>query len=50
MFDVPDGASVAAGIADVEERVGRLDILVDTAGTQLRAPPPEFVGCGGASR
>lgn len=37
-FDVTDGPSVAAGIADVEERVGPLDILVNNAGMQLRAP------------
>lgn len=30
-FDVTDGPSVAAGIADVEERVGPLDILVNNA-------------------
>lgn len=37
-FDVTDGPSVAAGIADVEDRVGPLDILVNNAGMQLRAP------------
>ncbi|MFF7355479.1 SDR family oxidoreductase [Streptomyces filipinensis] len=42
VFDVTDGASVAAGIADVEERVGPLDILVNNAGVQLRAPLLEF--------
>ncbi|MFG2967160.1 SDR family oxidoreductase [Streptomyces sp. NPDC048179] len=41
-FDVTDGPSVAAGIADVEERVGPLDILVNNAGMQLRAPLLEF--------
>ncbi|MFE0253549.1 SDR family oxidoreductase [Streptomyces sp. NPDC059010] len=41
-FDVTDSASVAAGIADVEERVGPLDILVNNAGMQLRAPLLEF--------
>ncbi|MCQ4214097.1 MULTISPECIES: SDR family oxidoreductase [Streptomyces] len=41
-FDVTDGPSVAAGIADVEERVGPLDILVNNAGVQLRAPLLEF--------
>lgn len=30
-FDVTDGPSVAAGIADIEERVGPLDILVNNA-------------------
>ncbi|MGW7419241.1 SDR family oxidoreductase [Streptomyces sp. NPDC054813] len=42
VFDVTDGPSVAAGMADVEERVGPLDILVNNAGTQLRAPLLEF--------
>ncbi|WP_019059162.1 SDR family oxidoreductase [Streptomyces prunicolor] len=41
-FDVTDGPSVAAGIADVEDRVGPLDILVNNAGMQLRAPLLEF--------
>lgn len=41
-FDVTDGPSVAAGIADVEERVGPIDILVNNAGMQLRAPLLEF--------
>ncbi|MZD03641.1 SDR family oxidoreductase [Streptomyces sp. SID5785] len=41
-FDVTDGASVAAGIAEAEERVGPLDILVNNAGMQLRAPLLEF--------
>lgn len=42
VFDVTDGASVAAGITDVEERVGPLDILVNNAGMQLRAPLLRF--------
>ncbi|MEU6776120.1 SDR family oxidoreductase [Streptomyces sp. NPDC046759] len=42
VFDVTDGAAVATGIADVEERVGPLDILVNNAGMQLRAPLLEF--------
>ncbi|MGW3866712.1 SDR family NAD(P)-dependent oxidoreductase, partial [Streptomyces sp. NPDC005047] len=41
-FDVTDGPSVAAGIAEAEERVGPLDILVNNAGIQLRAPLLEF--------
>ncbi|MFD9986334.1 SDR family NAD(P)-dependent oxidoreductase, partial [Streptomyces massasporeus] len=28
-FDVTDGSSVASGVAEVEERVGPLDILVN---------------------
>ncbi|MFD8914481.1 SDR family oxidoreductase [Streptomyces sp. NPDC059575] len=42
VFDVTDGPAVAAGIADVEERVGPLDIVVNNAGVQLRAPLTEF--------
>jgi len=42
VFDVTDGPSVAAGVKDVEERVGPLDILVNNAGMQLRAPLLEF--------
>lgn len=38
VFDVTDGPSVTAGIAEAEERVGPLDILVNNAGMQLRAP------------
>jgi gluconate 5-dehydrogenase len=41
-FDVTDANSVAAGIADVEERVDPLDTLVDKAGVQLRTPLLEF--------
>ncbi|MDX3578211.1 SDR family oxidoreductase [Streptomyces sp. FL07-04A] len=41
-FDVTDGPSVRAGIADVEDRVGPLDVLVNNAGMQLRAPLLEF--------
>ncbi|GHH75148.1 gluconate 5-dehydrogenase [Streptomyces sulfonofaciens] len=41
-FDVTDAAAVAAGIASVEERVGPLDVLVNNAGMQLRAPLLEF--------
>ncbi|WP_330236781.1 SDR family oxidoreductase [Streptomyces sp. NBC_00566] len=42
VFDVTDGPSVAAGIVEIEERVGPLDILVNNAGMQLRAPLLEF--------
>ncbi|MEU9403285.1 SDR family oxidoreductase [Streptomyces sp. NPDC048242] len=42
VFDVTDGPAVAAGMADVEERVGPLDIVVNNAGVQLRAPLTEF--------
>ncbi|WP_405630705.1 SDR family oxidoreductase [Streptomyces sp. NBC_00016] len=42
VFDVTDGSSVDAGIAGIEDRVGPLDILVNDAGVQLRAPLLEF--------
>lgn len=42
VFDVTDGASVAAGIAGIEDRVGPLDIVVNNAGMQVRAPLLEF--------
>lgn len=53
VFDVTDGAAVAAGIAGVEERVGPLDILVNNAGMQLRAPlldSPTPTGTGSWTR
>ncbi|WP_328539632.1 SDR family oxidoreductase [Streptomyces sp. NBC_00344] len=42
VFDVTDGPSVAAGVAEAEEQAGPLDILVNNAGMQLRAPLLEF--------
>ena len=41
-FDVTDAAAVAAGIARIEETVGPLDICVNNAGMQRRAPFTEF--------
>jgi gluconate 5-dehydrogenase len=41
-FDVTDPAAVAAGIARIEESVGPLDICVNNAGMQRRAPFTEF--------
>jgi gluconate 5-dehydrogenase len=41
-FDVTDSASVAAGVARVEELAGPIDILVNNAGMQRRAPFTEF--------
>jgi gluconate 5-dehydrogenase len=41
-FDVTREPSVAAGVAEVEERVGPVEILVNNAGMQLRAPLLEF--------
>jgi gluconate 5-dehydrogenase len=41
-FDVTDPAAVASGIARIEEAVGPLDICVNNAGMQRRAPFTEF--------
>jgi gluconate 5-dehydrogenase len=41
-FDVTDPASVVAGIAEIEDTVGPLDICVNNAGLQRRAPFTEF--------
>ena len=41
-FDVTDAAAVDAGIADAEARVGAIDVLVNNAGVQHRAPFTEF--------
>jgi gluconate 5-dehydrogenase len=41
-FDVTDPGAVAAGIARIEESVGPLDICVNNAGMQRRAPFTEF--------
>jgi gluconate 5-dehydrogenase len=41
-FDVTDPASVAAGIADIEDTVGPLAICVNNAGMQKRAPIVDF--------
>ena len=41
-FDVTDPAAVSAGIARIEEAVGPLDICVNNAGMQRRAPFTEF--------
>jgi gluconate 5-dehydrogenase len=41
-FDVTDPAAVASGIARIEESVGPLDICVNNAGMQRRAPFTEF--------
>ena len=42
IFDVTDPASVAAGVADIEKRVGPVHILVNNAGIQRRHPLAEF--------
>ncbi len=41
-FDVTDSAAVATGIAEIEKTVGPLDICVNNAGMQRRAPFTEF--------
>lgn len=41
-FDVTDGDAVRAGVADVEARVGSIDILVNNTGAQHRSPFTEF--------
>ncbi len=41
-FDVTDSAAVSAGIAGIESSVGPLDICVNNAGMQRRAPFVEF--------
>lgn len=42
-FDVTDADAVTAGIADIEKTVGALDICVNNAGMQRRAPFTEFL-------
>ena len=49
-FDVTDPASVAAGIADIEDTVGPLAICVNNAGMQKRAPIVDFTLSEGISR
>jgi gluconate 5-dehydrogenase len=41
-FDVTDHAAVEAGVARIEAEVGAIDILINNAGTQKRAPFTEF--------
>ena len=41
-FDVTDPAAVSAGIAHIESDIGELDICVNNAGTQRRAPFTSF--------
>lgn len=41
-FDVTDHAAVEAGIAAIEAQVGPIDILINNAGMQKRAPITEF--------
>ena len=41
LFDVADGPAVAAGVAAIGERLGRLDILINNAGIVIRKPTVE---------
>lgn len=41
-FDVTDAAAVEAGISNIEQQVGPLDILVNNVGVQHRTPLPDF--------
>lgn len=41
-FDVTDPASVVAGVAEIEQKVGPIDILVNNTGVQHRAPFVDF--------
>jgi gluconate 5-dehydrogenase len=41
-FDVTDAVAVAAGVNHVEENLGPIDILINNAGMQFRAPLEDF--------
>lgn len=41
-FDVTDPEAVAAGVADIEETIGPIDILFNNAGVQHRTPLQDF--------
>lgn len=42
VFDVTDRAAMRAGIATIEERHGRIDIIINNAGIQRRHPVQDF--------
>jgi gluconate 5-dehydrogenase len=42
VFDITDEAAVEAAIAEIEERLGPIEILVNNAGVQRRAPLESF--------
>jgi gluconate 5-dehydrogenase len=41
-FDVTDQAAVAQAVAAIEDRIGPIDILINNAGMQFRAPLEDF--------
>lgn len=41
-FDVTDSAAVNAGVANIEDQHGPIDILINNAGMQFRAPLEDF--------
>ena len=41
-LDVADGQSYRAVIEQTEKRFGRLDVLVNNAGTSIRKPPESY--------
>jgi gluconate 5-dehydrogenase len=41
-FDVTDGGAVAEGVAQIEDQVGPIDILINNAGMQFRTPLEDF--------
>lgn len=41
-FDVTQHAAVAQGVADVEAKIGAIDILINNAGMQFRSPLEDF--------
>jgi len=42
VFDVTDSGAVKAGVAEIEDRVGPIDILFNNAGIQRRAPLEDY--------
>ncbi|WP_315837917.1 SDR family oxidoreductase [Bradyrhizobium prioriisuperbiae] len=41
-FDVTQHAAVTQGVADIEARIGAIDILINNAGMQFRSPLEDF--------
>ena len=42
VFDVTDHAAVVKGVAEIETKVGAIDILINNAGMQFRMPLEDF--------